>query len=149
MVNQGYLFGFESQRLRHNLRFLRVWPCIDQTTCVLTKLVEILFIVDISGKTHRFLFFFIFLFGNFTYLTFCHLVLFSQPPKHDIMIKFYRNFWKFLSLIKSCTKNSSYKFFIIGWFVHNQFMGLTNPLKVVVHYFLIRGIVLTIKMMFP
>ena len=147
MVNQGYLFGFESQRLCHNLRFLRVWPCIDQTICVLTKTVKILFIINISSKTR--LFFIIFLFGNFTYLTFCHPILFPRPLKHNISMKFHRNFWKFSSLIKSNTKNLSYRFLIIEWLVHNQFMGLTNPLKVVVHYFLIGGIVLTIKIMFP
>ena len=113
--------------------------------------------VDQIGKNliyHQYLgqntsIFFIFYFGNFTYLTFCHPILFPRPLKHNISMTFHRNFWKFSSLIKINTKKLSYRFLIIGWLVHNQFMGLTNPLKVVVHYFLIGGTILTIKMMFP
>ena len=39
----------------------------------------------------------------------------------------------------SCTDDPSHAFFVNRWLVHSQFMGLGNPLEVVVHRFLIRG----------
>ena len=39
--------------------------------------------------------------------------------------------------IRSCTKDLSHGFLANKWLVHNEFMGLGNPLKVVVHHLLI------------
>ena len=41
-----------------------------------------------------------------------------------------------LKCIRSCTKDLSHGFFSNKWIVHNQFMGLGNPLEVVEHYLL-------------
>ena len=41
-----------------------------------------------------------------------------------------------LRCIRSCTKDLSY-----GFLVHNQFMGLGNPLEVLVHHLLIEGMI--------
>ena len=43
--------------------------------------------------------------------------------------------------MRSCTKYPSYEFLISRWLIHNQFIGLGNPLEVIVHYLLIGGIV--------
>ena len=43
-----------------------------------------------------------------------------------------------LRCIRSCTEDLSHGFFANRWLVHNQFMGLSNLLEVVVHYLLIR-----------
>ena len=44
-----------------------------------------------------------------------------------------------LKSIKSCTEDLSYGFLANRWLVHSRFMGLGNPLEVVVHHLLIRG----------
>ena len=44
-----------------------------------------------------------------------------------------------LRCIRSCTKDPSHGFFVNRWFVHYRFKDLGNPLEVVVHYFLIKG----------
>ena len=46
-----------------------------------------------------------------------------------------------LRCIRSCTKDLSHEFLANRWLIHNQFMGLVNPLEVVVHHFLIGGMV--------
>ena len=46
-----------------------------------------------------------------------------------------------LDLGASGTKDLSHGFLANRWLVHNQFMSLGNPLEIVVHYLLIRGIV--------
>ena len=43
--------------------------------------------------------------------------------------------------IRSCIENLSHGFLANRWLVHNQFMGLGNPLEVVMHHLLIRGMV--------
>ena len=42
-----------------------------------------------------------------------------------------------LICIRSCTKDLSHEFLENRWLVHNQFIGLDNPLEVVVHHLLI------------
>ena len=44
-----------------------------------------------------------------------------------------------LKCIRSCAKDLSHGFLTNRWLVHNQFMGLGNPLDVVVHHLLIGG----------
>ena len=44
-----------------------------------------------------------------------------------------------LGCIESCTKDLSYGFLANRLPFHNQFMGLGNPLEVVVHHLLIEG----------
>ena len=44
-----------------------------------------------------------------------------------------------LRCIRSCIEDLSYGLFENRWLVHNQFMGLGNPLEVVVHHLLIGG----------
>ena len=44
-----------------------------------------------------------------------------------------------LRCITSCTEDLSQRFLANRWLVHNQFMGLGNPLEVVVHYLLTGG----------
>ena len=44
-----------------------------------------------------------------------------------------------LRCIRSCTKDLSHGFLANRWLVHNRFMGVGNPLKVVVHLLLIGG----------
>ena len=46
-----------------------------------------------------------------------------------------------LKCIRSCTEDLSNGFFANGWLVHNWFMGLGNPLEVIVHHLLIEGMV--------
>ena len=46
-----------------------------------------------------------------------------------------------LRYIRSCTEDLSRGFLENRWLVHNQFMGLGNPLEVVVHHLLIGGMV--------
>ena len=46
-----------------------------------------------------------------------------------------------LRYIKSCTEVLSHGFLANRWLVHNQFIGLGNPLEVVVHHLLIGGMV--------
>ena len=46
-----------------------------------------------------------------------------------------------LRCIKSCIKDLSHGFLANKWLVHNWFMGLRNPLEVVVHHFLIGGMI--------
>ena len=41
--------------------------------------------------------------------------------------------------IRSCMKELSHRFLSNRWLAHNRFVGLSNPLEVVVHYFLIGG----------
>ena len=43
--------------------------------------------------------------------------------------------------IRICIEDLSHGFLVNRWLVHNGFMGLSNPLKVVVHYLLIGGMV--------
>ena len=43
--------------------------------------------------------------------------------------------------IRSCTKDLSHEFLANRWLIHNQFMGLGNSLRVVVHHLLIGGMV--------
>ena len=42
-----------------------------------------------------------------------------------------------LKCIRSCTKDLSHGFLENRWFVHNRFIGLGNPLKVIVRHLLI------------
>ena len=42
-----------------------------------------------------------------------------------------------LRWIRSCTKDLSHGFLANRWFVHSRFMGIGNPLEVVVHHLLI------------
>ena len=44
-----------------------------------------------------------------------------------------------LRCIRSCTEDLSHGFLANRWLVHNRFMGLGNPLEVVVHHLLIGG----------
>ena len=46
-----------------------------------------------------------------------------------------------LRCIRSCTKDLSHGFFVNRWLIHSRFMGLGNPLKVVVHHLLTGGMV--------
>ena len=46
-----------------------------------------------------------------------------------------------LRCIRSCIKDLSHGFLVNRWLVHNWFMGLGNPLEVVVHHFLIGGMI--------
>ena len=46
-----------------------------------------------------------------------------------------------LNLCVCFTKDLSHGFLANRWLVHNQFMGLGNPLEVVMHHLLIRGMV--------
>ena len=45
----------------------------------------------------------------------------------------------FLRCIRSCTEDLSHGFLANRWLVNNQFIGLGNPLEVVVHHLLIGG----------
>ena len=46
-----------------------------------------------------------------------------------------------LRCIKTCIEDLNHGFLTIRWLVHNRFMGLSNPLEVVVHHLLIGGMV--------
>ena len=46
-----------------------------------------------------------------------------------------------LRCIRSCIKDLSHGFLANRWLVHNRFMGLGNPLEVVVHHLLIGGMI--------
>ena len=46
---------------------------------------------------------------------------------------------RWLGCSRSCTKDLSHGFLANRWLIHNQFMSLSNPLKVVVHHLLIWG----------
>ena len=46
-----------------------------------------------------------------------------------------------LRCIRSCTEDLIHGFIANRWLVHNWFMGLGNPLEVVVHYLLIGGMI--------
>ena len=46
-----------------------------------------------------------------------------------------------LRCIRNCIEDSSHGFLANRWLVHNQFMGLGNPLEVVVYYLLIGGMI--------
>ena len=46
-----------------------------------------------------------------------------------------------IKCIRSCIEYLSYGFLANRWLVHNRFMGLGNPLEVIVHHFLIGGMV--------
>ena len=41
--------------------------------------------------------------------------------------------------IRSCTKDPSHEFLINRWLIHSRFVGLGNPLEVVVYHLLIEG----------
>ena len=62
------------------------------------------------------------------------IILYEHSCLHILRCMWLKN-------IRSCTKDLSHGFFANGWFVHNQFMGLGNPLEVVVHYLLIGGMI--------
>ena len=47
--------------------------------------------------------------------------------------------YTWLRCIRSCIEDLSHGLFENRWLVHNQFMGLGNPLEVVVHHLLIGG----------
>ena len=44
-----------------------------------------------------------------------------------------------LRCIRSCIEDLSHWFFANRWLVHNHFMGLGNPLEIVMHHLLIEG----------
>ena len=44
-----------------------------------------------------------------------------------------------LTCIRNCKEDLSHEFFANRWLIHNQFMGLGNPLEVVVHHLQIGG----------
>ena len=69
------------------------------------------------------------------------LVLFILIPcmilyEHSCLYLFHCTWFR---CIRSCTKNLSHGFFTNRWLVHNRFIGLGNPLEVVVHHLLIWG----------
>ena len=68
------------------------------------------------------------------YLSLFHVLLYKHFCLHLLHCMWLR-------CIRSCTKDLSHEFLENRWLIHNQFLGLGNLLKVVVHHFLIGGMV--------